>query len=304
MGESPTFPPDWLRAEPAASSSVDVLVVSRSKGQQDVTRGVLRLWLENTDPHTDLVIQVRPCIDLPLPQRCSRHGGGGLQPSTHTVVMVVIVQVMERVPYFLEPLLHLWALELSHDPSSLRRPDDLGRGFDWRTAEPGTKGDSVLEYEFRLGAGETAVVTMPFLNRCVRELMTLIPHTSRVRVPENRVSVLFQRFLHFEDFPPNPMRGLEVPAAIVTARNLGQGGGNESFQRYSSEALLIDLPTPDFSMPFNVITLSSTLLAFFFGTMINILVKKSGADKPSTDKTAVKSTVLTKLRSLFARKAT
>lgn len=106
--------------------------------------------------------------------------------------------------------------------------------------------------------------------------------------------MLFHRFLHFEDFPPNPMRGLEVPAAIVTARCLDQGGGNESFQRYSSEALLIDLPTPDFSMPFNVITLSSTLLAFFFGTMINILVKKSGADKPSTDKTAVKSTVLTK----------
>lgn len=90
--------------------------------------------------------------------------------------MVVIVQVMERVPYFLEPLLHLWALELSHDPSSPRRPDDLGRGFDWRTAEPGTKGDSVLEYEFRLAAAETAVVTMPFLNRYVRELMTLIPH--------------------------------------------------------------------------------------------------------------------------------
>jgi Gpi16 subunit, GPI transamidase component len=48
--------------------------------------------------------------------------------------------------------------------------------------------------------------------------------------------------------------------------------GNHSF--YSSGALL-DLPQPDFSMPFNVITLTCTLVAFFVGTAINVLIRKS-----------------------------
>ena len=36
----------------------------------------------------------------------------------------------------------------------------------------------------------------------------------------------------------------------------------------------MEVPAPDFSMPFNVITLTSTLLAFFFGSMLNVLVRK------------------------------
>ena len=34
------------------------------------------------------------------------------------------------------------------------------------------------------------------------------------------------------------------------------------------------LPLPDFSMPYNVITLTSTAVAFFLGTMLNVLVRK------------------------------
>lgn len=38
--------------------------------------------------------------------------------------------------------------------------------------------------------------------------------------------------------------------------------------------VLVDVPTPDFSMPFNVITLTCTLLAFFYGSMMSVLVRK------------------------------
>lgn len=88
------------------------------------------------------------------------------------------------------------------------------------------------------------------------------------------------RFLHFEDFPPNPLRGMEVPPAVVAAYQYEKRSGELlGVHRVATEALLIDVPSPDFSMPFNVVTLSSTLLAFFLGTMINILVKKSGGDQ-------------------------
>ena len=56
-----------------------------------------------------------------------------------------------------------------------------------------------------------------------------------------------------------------------------------------SEALLVQLPLPDFSMPYNVVTLSSTVVAFFFGTVLNLLVRKrrlppKKEPKPGKDK--------------------
>ena len=37
---------------------------------------------------------------------------------------------------------------------------------------------------------------------------------------------------------------------------------------------MIEMPYPDFSMPYNVITLTSTLIAFIAGTMLNLLGRK------------------------------
>ena len=34
------------------------------------------------------------------------------------------------------------------------------------------------------------------------------------------------------------------------------------------------LPTPDFSMPYNVITITCTVMALFFGTVFNILTRQ------------------------------
>lgn len=37
---------------------------------------------------------------------------------------------------------------------------------------------------------------------------------------------------------------------------------------------VVSLATPDFSMPYNVCCLSSTLLAIFFGAMLNLLISR------------------------------
>ena len=44
--------------------------------------------------------------------------------------------------------------------------------------------------------------------------------------------------------------------------------------RIFTSNLLLTLPTPDFSMPYNVITLTSTILALFFGSVFNFLTKR------------------------------
>lgn len=45
------------------------------------------------------------------------------------------------------------------------------------------------------------------------------------------------------------------------------------------EAGLMDTPQPDFSMPFNVITFTSTVITFFLGTAINLIVRKNATRK-------------------------
>ena len=43
-----------------------------------------------------------------------------------------------------------------------------------------------------------------------------------------------------------------------------------------SETLLVNLPTPDFSMPFNVICLGCTAVALAFGGLHNLTTKEFG----------------------------
>ena len=38
--------------------------------------------------------------------------------------------------------------------------------------------------------------------------------------------------------------------------------------------MLLSLPTPDFSMPYNVIILSSTVIALAFGSVFNLVVRR------------------------------
>ena len=46
------------------------------------------------------------------------------------------------------------------------------------------------------------------------------------------------------------------------------------FPHVKDWALLADLATPDFSMPYNVIIMSCTLVAIVFGSVLNLLTRK------------------------------
>lgn len=51
-------------------------------------------------------------------------------------------------------------------------------------------------------------------------------------------------------------------------------GANKFFIRLHTECLLVTLPTPDFSMPYNVICLACTVLAIAFGSMHNLTTRR------------------------------
>lgn len=90
-------------------------------------------------------------------------------------------------------------------------------------------------------------------------------------------------YLWYTEYPSDASRGLEVPGAVVillsppsadVASFIGDDFTQRSHQlRLHTPSMLLSVPTPDFSMPYNVIILTSTLLALFFGSVVNGLVR-------------------------------
>lgn len=53
------------------------------------------------------------------------------------------------------------------------------------------------------------------------------------------------------------------------------------FMRVYTEPLLVNLPTPDFSMPYNVICLTCTVVAVGYGSLYNLLTRSFQIEEPS-----------------------
>ncbi|EKG16324.1 Gpi16 subunit GPI transamidase component [Macrophomina phaseolina MS6] len=79
--------------------------------------------------------------------------------------------------------------------------------------------------------------------------------------------------LRYTEYPPDANRGFDVaPAVIRILNNTSDPASRGVYLRTTS--LLLPLPTPDFSMPYNVIILTSTVMALGFGSIFNILVRR------------------------------
>ncbi|KAI0287503.1 GPI transamidase component PIG-T [Multifurca ochricompacta] len=74
-------------------------------------------------------------------------------------------------------------------------------------------------------------------------------------------------FLRYTEHPPDAQRGWDLPPAVFVPVDAPH-------RRIYTSALLVDLATPDFSMPYNVIIMSSTLIALIFGSLFNMLIRR------------------------------
>lgn len=110
--------------------------------------------------------------------------------------------------------------------------------------------------------------------------LSLPPHaTLRVHLPFNKA------FIRYTEHPPDASRGFDLPPAILYLQDLAEQdtGDRDSTafwqipkMRVYSSKLLLDLATPDFSMPYNVIIMTSTLMALFFGSVFNAITRRFG----------------------------
>jgi GPI-anchor transamidase subunit T len=94
-------------------------------------------------------------------------------------------------------------------------------------------------------------------------------------IPPNgtlRIDVKVEKaFLKYTDHMPDAQRGWDLPPAVF---KLHLNGTDRQGRAYVyTPALLVDLATPDFSMPYNVIIMSSTLIALTFGNIFNLLTR-------------------------------
>lgn len=104
------------------------------------------------------------------------------------------------------------------------------------------------------------------------ELLIEVPAESTVEL-----SYDFEKaILRYTEYPPDANRGFDIPAAII--RVLPSASSTDDEQQQGSylrtTSLLLPLPTPDFSMPYNVIILTSTVIALGFGSIFNLLVRR------------------------------
>lgn len=120
----------------------------------------------------------------------------------------------------------------------------------------------------------------------------------KMKLPPATVAALSYDFdktlLFIEEYPPDANHGFNIAPGVLTV--LG-----DDFYTSRTTSLLLSLPTPDFSMPYNVVILACTVMALNFGTVFNLLIKRvvteeeaerTAADRPISKITAkVKSTL-------------
>ncbi|XP_065065283.1 GPI transamidase component PIG-T-like [Rhopilema esculentum] len=164
------------------------------------------------------------------------------------------------------------------------------------------------------------------------DLLKFIPAKERVRpttiemvltVPPKstlKLSYSFTKaFLKWTEHPPDSHHGYYIGSAVIStvlpdASNLtgtsercstlsGNCIGHDPlFVRIHTESNLLVLPTPDFSMPFNVICLSCTIFAIGFGSILNLATRKFVVVS-SKNRVSLKERLKRLLAKLFKAKA-
>ncbi|KAG2448857.1 hypothetical protein HYH02_006208 [Chlamydomonas schloesseri] len=200
-------------------------------------------------------------------------GGGGA--AADGVCLLEVVCVYQVFPWYIRPWLH--TLSVLYDG----QPVPLQRHLVSRHVRPATARASPGVVDLCLAASPD--------------------------VSELRLRLDFSKaFLTAFEYPPDAHRGFDVPAALVSyveplalpAAQWREGDSGEgqapasplllalqggAVQQVYTPALLVPLAAPDFSMPYNVICLSSTVLAVYFGATLNLVMRRGAGDTAGAD---------------------
>ncbi|KAM9855209.1 GPI transamidase component PIG-T [Aulostomus maculatus] len=141
-----------------------------------------------------------------------------------------------------------------------------------------------------------------------------------IQLPPNsvtEVTVQFERaLLKWTEYTPDPNHGFYVGSSVVSSlvpsivamdTNSTQERPlfssffpckeeSSYFVRVYTEPLLVNLPTPDFSMPYNVICLTCTVVAVGYGSLYNLLTRSFQIEEPSPGLAKRLANIIRKIR--------
>ncbi|KAK1898058.1 GPI transamidase component PIG-T [Dissostichus eleginoides] len=141
-----------------------------------------------------------------------------------------------------------------------------------------------------------------------------------VQLPPNsvtEVTVEFERaLLKWTEYTPDPNHGFYVGSSVISSlvpsivamdTNITMDRPlfssffpckeeSSFFVRVYTEPLLVNLPTPDFSMPYNVICLTCTVVAVGYGSLYNLLTRSFQIEEPSPGLAKRLANIIRKMR--------
>ncbi|KAF4738961.1 Subunit of the glycosylphosphatidylinositol transamidase complex-like protein [Perkinsus olseni] len=154
------------------------------------------------------------------------------------------VAVFDQLPFFLRPLWYSGGRQILN--SSVAQALDM----DMIAIKPTDhwKEPTLFRVEVKLGPGEEWQMRVPVL----------------------------KSHIHTKSYSYACEKGFDVEAAMYEVRMT-----NRSYRGFTN-GLLVMLPMPDFSMPFNVIALSTTVLTIFFSATYRVLARRQVREKISS----------------------
>ena len=81
-----------------------------------------------------------------------------------------------------------------------------------------------------------------------------------------------KNLLLIHEYPPDANHGFAIDPAVITVFDASDG---LPIYEFRTTSMLLTLPVPDFSMPYNVIILTCTVMSLAFGSIFNLLIKKT-----------------------------
>ncbi|KAI1099984.1 Gpi16 subunit, GPI transamidase component [Jackrogersella minutella] len=237
-----------------------------------------RMAREGENPKTDADEIVKPETPLLYAERSfTGHGyeRGGVRtiltnPSPDTEVEFFY---MESLPWFMKIYLHTLT---THIDGELRPNKDVIEEIYYRPALDRVRGTQ-LELRMRVPPASTVFLTYDFEKSILR----------------------------YTEYPPDANRGFDVAAAVITilpSEDPNPPLARQKTSNLRTTTLLLSLPTPDFSMPYNVIIFTSTAIALAFGGLYNILIRRFvGADEGEATAGGLKGKIIAAVTKLVGK---
>ena len=161
--------------------------------------------------------------------------------------------------------------------------------------ENGTKLNAIKKVFSSGSVGDS--LSLKDRNPLIFELILDLPATSTVYVTIDFDHI----FLKWLQYPPDASHGFYLPSVVLTTQLPLMNNQTKTVNRLvqiRSEIILLLLPIPDFSMPYNVICLACTVIALGFGPIYNATTKVAKI-QTSTSHLSLKDRILSKLKNLL-----